>query len=262
MRGLAKGRAGQVLVVTGVAAWLASCQTGNSAPLRDGVAVPCDPATFGLLIDVGHTRSAPGATSARGKTEYSFNLKPAQRIQQALQSAEFARARLLLTEAPQHSQLAARSEQANAMKPDLFLSVHHDDVQPRYHAKWAFEGRQYSYSDRFSGHSIFVSSANRQFDASRRFAKFLGTELAARGMRYSPHHAENIPGERRRLIDPDVGVYQYDQLHVLRTVHAPAVLLEAGIITNRNDELILDSAERRDLIGGAVVAAAREFCHR
>jgi hypothetical protein len=40
----------------------------------------------------------------------------------------------------------------------------------------------------------------------------------------------------------------------------PAVLLEAGSIINRDEELKMDSSERRDIISTAVAAAAKEFC--
>jgi N-acetylmuramoyl-L-alanine amidase len=55
-------------------------------------------------------------------------------------------------------------------------------------------------------------------------------------------------------------VFRYDQLFVLKETNAPAVLVEAGIIVNRNDELVLASPERRALITAAMVAAAQEFC--
>jgi N-acetylmuramoyl-L-alanine amidase len=40
----------------------------------------------------------------------------------------------------------------------------------------------------------------------------------------------------------------------------PAVLLEAGSIINRDEELKMNSTERRDLISDAVVTAVKEFC--
>ena len=40
----------------------------------------------------------------------------------------------------------------------------------------------------------------------------------------------------------------------------PAVLLEAGSIINRDEELKMESPERQDIVSGAVVAAAKEFC--
>ena len=220
----------------------------------------CDPKSFKLVIDVGHTKSSPGATSARGETEYVFNLKLGKQIQETLVAAGFSETYLLVTDAPQRSQLNARSARANAIKPDLFLSVHHDDVQPRYYEKWNFQGIQRSFSDKFSGYSIFVSSGNKHINSSVRFAKSLGAELLDRGLHYSAHHTEDIPGERRQLVDTHAGVYRYDQLHVLRSVNAPSVLFEAGIITNRQEELVLDTDERRQAVSNSVLAAINAFC--
>jgi N-acetylmuramoyl-L-alanine amidase len=47
---------------------------------------------------------------------------------------------------------------------------------------------------------------------------------------------------------------------VLRSTRMPAVLLEAGSIINRDEELKMISPERRDIISSAVAAAVKEFC--
>ena len=47
---------------------------------------------------------------------------------------------------------------------------------------------------------------------------------------------------------------------MLRKTHMPAVLLEAGSIINRDEELKMDSAERRNIISSAVTTAVKEFC--
>src|SRR5262249_33833179 len=56
------------------------------------------------------------------------------------------------------------------------------------------------------------------------------------------------------------GVYRYDQLIVLRQTHMPAVLLEAGSIVNRDEELQLSSPERQDLTAAAATEAVEAFC--
>ena len=53
------------------------------------------------------------------------------------------------------------------------------------------------------------------------------------------HHAEPIPGENRLFADRLNGVYYFDDLVVLKTATQPALLLEAGIIVNRTDEVTL-----------------------
>jgi N-acetylmuramoyl-L-alanine amidase len=62
------------------------------------------------------------------------------------------------------------------------------------------------------------------------------------------------------LLNKETGVYSYDQLVVLRSTRMPAVLLEAGSIINRDEELKMDSAERRDIISSGVTAAVKVFC--
>ena len=80
-------------------------------------------------------------------------------------------------------------------------------------------------------------------------------------MHYTPHYTLPLMGRRRReLVDAAAGVYRYDQLIVLRETRMPAVLLEAGSIVNRAEELQLASPERRSLTGAAIVAAVEEFC--
>ena len=69
-----------------------------------------------------------------------------------------------------------------------------------------------------------------------------------------------MANRRRELLDAVAGVYRYDQLIVLRDTRMPAVLLEAGSIVNRDEELELGTAERRALISAAVAAAVEEFC--
>lgn len=220
----------------------------------------CRPADFKIAIDVGHTPEAPGATSARGVTEYAFNLQLAKQVEKTLRDAGFSRVALITERGSGRRQLLHRTERANVLGIDLLLSIHHDDVQDVYHAKWTYNGATRLFSDKFSGYSLFVSRKNQSFEGSLAFAKLLGTALSARGMRFSEHHGEAIPGEGRQFIDRDAGVYLYDQLVVLKFTKAPAVLLEAGIIVNRVEELILASAEGRETISAAILDAAMHFC--
>ena len=49
----------------------------------------CVPSAYRVILDVGHTAAVPGALSARGVTEYSFNMQLADAIKQALLGAGF-----------------------------------------------------------------------------------------------------------------------------------------------------------------------------
>jgi N-acetylmuramoyl-L-alanine amidase len=223
-------------------------------------AATCDPARFKVMVDVGHTFENQGATSARGVKEYVFNLRLATQMEKALKEAGFAQAHLLVIGGKTRAQLFKRTDHANKLAVDLFVSIHHNDVQDQYKSKWEYEGETREYSDTFSGHSLFVSRENPRYSDSLAFGRLLGLELKARGLVYTRHHTENVPGERRELLDAEAGVYRYDNLVVLRYTNVPALLVEAGIIVNRNDELVLESPERQAVLTEALVAAVERYC--
>jgi N-acetylmuramoyl-L-alanine amidase len=190
-----------------------------------------------------------------------FNLRLANQIEQRLTAAGFVRSLELITAAPPPRGLLERAARANNLRADLFVSIHHDGVPDRFLEKWEYDGHERAFSDRFKGHSIFVSIDNGDYRGSLRFARLLGNQLKASGLRYTPHYSEKFMGTRQRqLVDAEAGVYRYDQLIVLRNTRMPAVLLEAGSIVNRDEELLLDSPERQGLIAMAVTDAVEAFC--
>ena len=126
---------------------------------------------------------------------------------------------------------------------------------------WEFEGKKSHFSDRFSGYSVFVSRNNPDFETSLSFAELVAKEMKAQGLKYAQQYTLAIMGRYQHpLLNKETGVYSYDELIVLRKTKMAAVLLEAGSIINRDEELKMDSPERRDIISGAVAAAVKEFC--
>jgi N-acetylmuramoyl-L-alanine amidase len=221
----------------------------------------CQRASFRVLLDVGHSAEVPGATSARGVPEYDFNLRLGQGIEKALLRAGFRSTQLLITPGPARAGLVARVERANAWPADLVISVHHDSVPEWFLETWTHAGKQARYSDRFAGHSLFVSFENAEARASLLFAQMLGREMKIKGLQYTPHYTlPAMDWKRRDLLDPDTGVYRFDQLVVLRDTKAPTVLLEAGSIINRDEELVMGSPERQAKVAAAVTDAVRLFC--
>jgi N-acetylmuramoyl-L-alanine amidase len=224
-------------------------------------ATKCEPAKLRIAVDVGHTKQSDGAMSARNVPEYNFNLNLAQRVVEKLKSEGFAETRLLITEGKARPSLIRRVASANGMKADLFLSIHHDSVPDKFKEKWEFEGKKFEYSDRFSGYSLFVSRDNPYYETSLQFARLIGRELKAKGLKYADQYALPIMGKYRHdLVDKDVGIYRYDHLVVLMTTHMPAVLLEAGSIINRDEEVQMASPERQDMIVSSVTTALKKFC--
>jgi N-acetylmuramoyl-L-alanine amidase len=248
--------AAMLLCATG----LAQAQAGKAAAKQSAVA-SCEPAHFRIIIDVGHSAEVPGALSARGVPEYNFNLNLARKIEAKLREAGFAKTTLLITPGKAMAGLLSRINYTARNPGDLFLSIHHDAVPERFLQKWTFEGKEHRYCDRFSGHSIFVSNDNDEYPASLKFARLLGLQLKAQGLQYTPHYVEKFMGRRQRqLVDAEAGVYRFDHLVVLRSTNMPAVLLEAGSIVNRDEELRMADPEHQALIATAVLGAVEQFC--
>jgi N-acetylmuramoyl-L-alanine amidase len=242
-------------------ALLVSCAAAQPTWAETRALDRCNRAQFRVLLDVGHTAEVPGATSARGVTEYDFNLRLTKVIRDKMVEAGFARTALMVTAGPSRPGLMKRVSFGNRAPADLFLSIHHDSVPDRFKATWEYEGKQREFSDRFKGHSIFVSNDNIEYRASLQFAHLLGEQLKARDLHYTPHYKEPFMGSRQRLlVDADAGVYRYDQLIVLRKSLMPAVLLEAGSIINRDEEVAMASPERQGVIADAVTDAVAQFC--
>ena len=224
-------------------------------------AARCDPAKFRIVLDVGHTAESEGAISARNVSEFVFNLRLAKRIEQKLKAEGFTETRLLLTEGKARRSLFKRVDAANDLRADLLLSIHHDSVPNKFLEDWEFEGKKSRFSDRFSGYSVFVSRNNPDFTTSLSFAELIGKEMKAQGLDYAQQYSQAIMGRHQRpLLNRETGVYRYDELIVLRKTRMAAVLLEAGSIINRDEELKMSSPERRDIISSCVATAVKEFC--
>jgi N-acetylmuramoyl-L-alanine amidase len=229
-----------------------------SAPAKPDA---CPRDKFRVVVDVGHTLDVPGAMSARGVPEYAFNLQLGQDADKALIDAGFGQTVLLITKTAPWLGLIERAQRANAMHADLFIALHHDSVPDNLMHPWQYNGQDQGYNDDYPGYAIFISNDNADRAGSLKFGSLLGKELQARGLQYTPHYTLALMGHHRRdLVDAKAGVYRFNELLVLRETHMPAVLLEAGSIVNRQEELQLATPERRALTSAAIVAAVDEFC--
>jgi N-acetylmuramoyl-L-alanine amidase len=221
----------------------------------------CEKPKFRIVVDVGHTPESYGALSARNDPEFGFNVHLARLIIAKLKSEGFAATRLLVTDGKARPSLFKRVSAANDGKADLVLSIHHDSVPDKLLESWEFDGAQSYFSDRFSGHSLFVSERNPHFASSLKLARMIGRRLKEQGLHYAGQYTLPLMGRyRHQLLDKDVGVYRYDGLVVLSRTRSAAVLLEAGSIINRDEEMAMNSPERQEAIAGAVAAAMGEFC--
>jgi N-acetylmuramoyl-L-alanine amidase len=205
-----------------------------------------------IAIDVGHYLARPGAMSARGVPEFEYNLQLAREIEEALRQA--GHRTLLIGEDGTAASLARRAPLAKGM--DLFVSVHHDSVQARFLAAWEHAGTSRWYApDTFAGYSLFVSRLKPHLAASLKCASAIGARLRQAGFTPSRYHADPVIGENRPFADEANGVHYFDNLAVLKTAPIPALLFEAGVIVNRDEEMRLREPETRKRITESIVAA-------
>ena len=224
--------------------------------------LPALAAEFVVVLDPGHSAKKPGAISARGVPETEFNDRLAKEMARLLSTLEDVR--VVLTRKPEEEcGLRERVKRIHQADPDLVISVHHDSVQPQFLSEWEHEGKRLRYSDRFSGFSLFVPERGYYAEISLMAARLLADHLIAGRQAFSTYHAMKIPGESRKWLDSQRGIFSGDFLYLSRNLKVPFVLLEAGVIVNRQEEKRLsDPAEVQRLAGlvsGAVAALRERF---
>ncbi|HEX3141210.1 MAG TPA: N-acetylmuramoyl-L-alanine amidase, partial [Rhizobacter sp.] len=193
-----------------------------------------------VAVDTGHTPQRPGARGPGGGEEYRFNLALSTRLAEQLASRGYTVLRIAADGQP----IELKERTAKAAGADLFVSIHHDSIQQA----WIDEGRRRE----FSGYAVFVSGKNPDLPSSLRCAKRIGEQLGAAGEHASLYHATPITGENRPLLDAPNGVHSFDDLIVLKTATMPAVLIEAGVIANPEEEIRLGESATQAMLARAI----------
>jgi N-acetylmuramoyl-L-alanine amidase len=193
-----------------------------------------------IAVDAGHYPDKPGVIAPTGRSELEYNLALAADVASALE-----REGLSVRKIGQHPGFGARTREAKGAV--LFLSIHHDSVRERY----------ISEPQLFSGFSLYVSRLNRELERSERCASAIGARLRGIGLMPSRYHADAVFGENRPFADAANGVHYFDNLAVGKSAGMAAVLVEAGVIVNAEEERrITEPAMRRDIAGAIARGAA------
>ena len=209
-----------------------------------------------VVIDPGHGGRDPGATGVSGTAaEKHLTLALARELRDLL--AERGRVRVALTrEDDRYLSLDQRAAIARRLGAAVFLSLHMDSA-PNPLARGA---SIYSLSDVASDAETarFASKENgaavsRDMDGS---VRQMLTDLAVRDqMSASAHLAERLvrKSKGRILLRPEP--HRFADFHVLRRAEVPAVLFEAGYISNAEDESMLIQPKHRAAIVAALAQA-------
>ena len=212
-------------------------------PAFAGIVLALPSAAAEVAVDVGHYAAEPGVISASGRPEFEYNRDLALEVKAELE--KMGQRVRLIGERGDHAVLHRRARAAAGA--DLLVSIHHDSVKERLLPRAA----------QFSGFSIFVSRENSKLARSLACASAVGGEMRAAGLHPSRYHADPVLGENRPFADETNGVHFYDHLAVLRGAAMPAVLVEAGVIANAQEELHMQEAGTRRRIAAAIAAGVR-----
>lgn len=207
-----------------------------------------------ITLDVGHYLKSPGTVSAYGDYEFSYNKELSQYIAQSLSQQKYT-----VNVQGFHGDLVSLAQRAQMAKnTDLLISVHHDAIQAQHLSKWFYNGKEQIYNDEVKGFGVFVSSKNPFYEKSLLCAKYIALSLWKAGFTPNYYHNLDIPNERKALLDKKLPVYQYDNLIVLKSSSVPAILIEAGVLTHRQEALWIKKPEVRLAFADAVTSGVSQ----
>jgi N-acetylmuramoyl-L-alanine amidase len=194
-------------------------------------------------VDVGHYHAEPGVISASGIPEFEFNLKLAREVKEDLEKSAI-KVRMI---GDKGNMVFLNHRTRAAAGADLFLSIHHDSMR---------ESVIGTKRDELAGFSLFISRKNPEAGKSLACASAIGAEMRAAGFTPSRYHADPVIGENRPFADEANGVHYYDNLGVAKTAKMPAVLVEAGVVANRQEEARMLDPQVRSRVARAIAQGA------
>jgi len=209
-----------------------------------------------VVIDAGHGGTDPGAISVSGQVaEKQLTLALASELRDLL--VQRGRVRVAMTRADdRYLTLDERAAVARRLDAGLFVSLHMDSA-PNPLARGA---SVYSLSDVASDEEAarFAAAQNRgaAADPGQGTAAALLSNLALRDqMGDSAAFATRLVGRSAGRFELRPEPHRFAAFHVLRRAGTPAVLFEAGYVSNADDELLLRDPAHRSAIALALAQA-------
>ena len=210
-----------------------------------------------VVIDPGHGGSDPGASGVSGTVrEKELTLLVARELRKRL--AERGRVRVALTrDADSTVPLEGRAVIARSLGADLFLSIHADSARNPL----ARGATVYSLSEvasdadaaRFAAAQNGPGAIASTQDGS---VRALLADLTVRDeMSASADFAVRLLGKAEGQVELRPEPHRFAAFKVLRGAEAPAVLFEAGYLSNAEDEAMLLDPEQRGRIVAALAQA-------
>ena len=193
-----------------------------------------------VVIDPGHGGFDPGASTASGLTEADLNLDVAKKAKALLDTMGYTT--VLTRESDYYVPIQIRAEIALAAAPKLFVSIHHNGGEAATHqgpGTEVYHQVQSKPAKRFAG--LLWEEIVNTFTNNYKVTWWGGSDAGA-------------------IYRPDKDG-KTDFLGVLRRTYPtiPAVLIEAGYMTNPQEATLMDRTDYRQNEAQAVATAVKRY---
>lgn len=200
-----------------------------------------------IVIDAGHGGKDPGATSVSGQVhEKDLTLALAQALRDEL--VKRGRVRVAMTrDDDRYLSLDDRAAVARRLDAAMFVSIHIDSAANPL----ARGASVYSLSDVASDAEAARLAARENADSGSSSAggsvDGMLEDLAMRSqMTQSAQLASKLVSRAEGRVELRPNPHRFAAFHVLRRADAPAMLFEAGYLSNADDELLLREPRERE----------------
>lgn len=257
------------IAATGIALLAFSGRSGAAPQLQSSVTVSLPPAAadrvYGspiargrpiVVIDAGHGGRDPGATSVSGEArEKDLTLALASELRNQL--VKRGRVRVAMTrEDDRYLTLEDRAAVARRLNAAMFVSLHMDSAANPLARGASVYSLSDVASDAEAARFAALENAGATIREGNGSVQSMLSDLAMRGqMSASADLAARLVNKAAGRFEMRPDPHRFAAFHVLRTADTPAVLFEAGYISNADDELLLRSPEHRAAIALALAQA-------
>jgi N-acetylmuramoyl-L-alanine amidase len=239
-------------------------QQANAQAVTESKKVTATPAAgrdIIIAIDAGHGGEDPGALG-RYTYEKKVTLEIAKRLQKRVNQQKGMRAFLIRT-GDYFINLNKRSAIARKQKADFLVSIHADGFtssQPRGASVWVLSNRRATtelgrWMEKHEAHSELLGGAGNliQDSSSVPFLTEMFLDMSmGNAMDVGYHAGDLVVKELKKVTKLHKKQPVHASLAVLKSPDIPSILVEAGFITNRTEERLLNQASHQNKIANAV----------
>lgn len=205
-------------------------------PLKKKIKIPI------VIIDAGHGGDDYGTTSDLGILEKDVTLDVAHRTEKYLKQMGFE-VRMTRTE-DKFIRLSDRVRFSENHQGDLFLSIH-ANAAPNKKA---------------TGFETFFHSPNKEAKGIEKYGGLFTYLSLSSKQKKSLKLAKLVQSELSKATQAENRGIKMAKFHVLRNSSVPAVLVEAGFLSNEGEAKLLNTSDYRNKIARALAQSVRRYC--